>query len=202
MSISRTLPSPTLAASPELAATDERAIAEHVNALWTELSDPVYRYVVSCLRHPADAEEITQEAFLRLFRALTRRHVLARTHTIRNPRRYVFRVARNLVLDHMQHARAQGPECELSAAIADRLYDPQPTAEDRLDRARERALFDAWLADLSPTQRECLYLRAEGLFYREIGKIMRMDPRRVVSAIARGLSAMQRRVDQLRRGRH
>ncbi|MGH9900086.1 MAG: RNA polymerase sigma factor, partial [Pyrinomonadaceae bacterium] len=43
-------------------------LEQKVGQLFERLRDPIYRYLVTTFGNPAEAEEITQEAFLRLYR--------------------------------------------------------------------------------------------------------------------------------------
>ena len=68
-------------------------LEEKVSQLFELLRDPVYLYLTAVLGSPAEAEDITQETFLRLYRALHRGQV------INNVRFWLFRVAHNLAFD-------------------------------------------------------------------------------------------------------
>lgn len=61
-----------------------------VAQLFELLRDPVYLYLTAVVRNSAEAEDIAQETFLRLYRTLHR------GQPINNVRLWVFRVAHNL----------------------------------------------------------------------------------------------------------
>src|SRR5689334_6292589 len=67
-----------------------RSVEEQVSLHFLELNTPVYRYLSYACRHQSDAEELTQEVFLRLYRALEA------NERIESVRHWIFRVARNL----------------------------------------------------------------------------------------------------------
>lgn len=126
----------------------------------------IFVFLVTAGLSAADAEEITQEAFLRLYRAL------GVGSEIDNILTWLFRVARNMMIDQ---ARRRRPEALLSSsgwlAIEERLADKARSAEeDALHSERMRRLTQS-LRGLSQTQLEFLRLRAEGLRYREIAEI-------------------------------
>ncbi len=68
-------------------------LEEKVGQLFELLRDPVYLYLIAVLSNPAEAEDITQEAFLRLYRTLHS------GQAITNVRFFLFRVAHNLAFD-------------------------------------------------------------------------------------------------------
>jgi RNA polymerase sigma-70 factor (ECF subfamily) len=95
----------------------------------------------------AAAEEVVQEAFLRL--ATTR----ADLATVRRPRAYLATVARHAAADHMRRHPFPHP---IAPAEAERLVEPRPSDPDtRLDLER----LNCALHELSPPQREAIVLR-------------------------------------------
>jgi RNA polymerase sigma-70 factor (ECF subfamily) len=171
------------------AAPPARSVEEQVTLYFLELNTPVYRYLSCACRHHGDAEEITQEVFLRLYRALEAKE------KIENVRHWTFRVARNLMIDRAKRLKRRAPrECELSDEIRDIVRDPLPTPEQSLlTESREEALRTA-LNDLTDLQQRCVRLRAEGFMLREIADMLDMDVRRVAEAIQRGVKNIQRTI--------
>src|SRR5580692_4143492 len=78
-------------------------LAARTEAAWwfDELRVPVYRYLVCNGLGSADAEEVVQETFLRLYRHLSRQGSRP------NLRGWIFEVARNAVRDRRKSARWQ-----------------------------------------------------------------------------------------------
>jgi RNA polymerase sigma-70 factor (ECF subfamily) len=199
MSVSRSLPRSPLAswnlpvvvpertvAQPQPDAS-ARSVEEQVSVHFLELSSPVFRYLSYACRHHGDAEEITQEVFLRLYRALDA------NERIENVRHWIFRVARNLMIDRAKRLKRRAPhECELSHEICDVIRDPLPTPEESLlTETRDDAVRRA-VRDLTQLQQRCVALRAEGFMLREIAEMLDMDVRRVAEAIQRGVRNIQR----------
>lgn len=166
-----------------------RTAEEQVTVYFLEHSEAVYRYLVCVFRSESDAEEVTQEAFLRLYRTLTA------NDRIENPKAWVLTVARRLMLDRLKHQRYETPRlCELTEAIGELVADPAPTPEEALlDRRRRQALTVA-VGNLTELQRHCLHLRSEGLRLRQIGEIVQLDLRRVAEVIQRAVVRLQRSV--------
>jgi RNA polymerase sigma-70 factor, ECF subfamily len=199
MSVSRSLPQSPLASwdlpgeRPETAAAQPamdapaRSVEEQVSICFLELSSPVFRYLAYACRHRGDAEELTQEVFLRLYRALGNRE------RIENVRHWTFRVARNLMIDRAKRLKRRAPrECELSNELCDVIPDPLPTPEETLLTAiRDNAVRRA-VRELTQLQQRCIELRAQGFMLREIAEMLNMDVRRVAEAIQRGVKNIQR----------
>ncbi|MGH9915795.1 MAG: RNA polymerase sigma factor, partial [Pyrinomonadaceae bacterium] len=71
-------------------------LEQKVGQLFERLRDPIYRYLVTTFGNPAEAEEITQEAFLRLYRHLHG------GQSVDDARAWIFRVAHNLAVDQLK----------------------------------------------------------------------------------------------------
>src|SRR5260370_17404297 len=67
--------------------------SDRVVALFEQLHVPVFRYLLRKTRDSGEAEHITQETFLRLFRHLREDRMLD------NPKAWLFTVANNLAVD-------------------------------------------------------------------------------------------------------
>ena len=141
------------------------ALKQQVTEIFELLRDPVYRYLFRVLDNPGDAEDLTQEVFLRLYAHLRE------GGTVGNVRAWAFRVAHNLAVDQQRRkVRLEGME----DAAVDRTPDPAPGAEQRaLENEKYRRLQRA-MEQLSSQEKHCLELRAEGLSYQEIAEILEM----------------------------
>jgi RNA polymerase sigma-70 factor, ECF subfamily len=111
--------------------------------LYLLFSDNVYGLVLSIVRHPHDAEDVTSEVFARLPKALARYVPGASPFTA-----WLMRVARNAALDHLRGQRTV-PVAEVHAA--DEAVEE--VASDRLDALRSA------LAALPADQRRVVLLR-------------------------------------------
>jgi RNA polymerase sigma-70 factor (ECF subfamily) len=137
---------------------------------------PLYNFVLRHTRSPAAAEDVTQEAFLRVVqRAADFKHE-ARFTT------WLYTIARNLSIDHarkMKHRRhpsldAPAGSDEDARPLSDVIADKRPEGE--LDRAAEwndmrRCIVDAVEA-LPEEQREVFLLReVANLAFKEIAEV-------------------------------
>lgn len=128
------------------------------------------------LQDRAEAEDVTQEAMLRLWRiAPDWRQAEAQVST------WAYRVVANLCLDRLRKRRPVG---------LDQIAEPEdmaPSVADRMqDQTRLRALTDA-LAAMPDRQAQAVALRhLEGLGNPEIAEIMEITVEAVESLTARG----------------
>lgn len=143
---------------------------------------PLLRYTLSLGLSVHDGEEITQEVFLALFQHLR----MGKCQ--RNLRGWIFRVAHNLALK-----RRQAKQRLKEGALADRLagesqLDSSPNPEEQVLAAqRQRRLLVA-LEALPEQDRACLRLRAEGLRYREIARVLGISLGTVSVSLTRSLA--------------
>ena len=158
-------------------------LQEQVAELFEELRDDVYRYLLTLGLYPPQAQEATQEVFLRLYITL-RRNV-----DVLNPRAWIFRVAHNYGLKvraRENTLRSFDPDIET------RLRDPESSPEMSLIE-RERALrFHQAVENLSEQQRRCLFLRLEGLRYPEIAATLGISSSTVGEFIRRAIARLRR----------
>jgi RNA polymerase sigma-70 factor (ECF subfamily) len=154
--------------------------------LFGELRMPLFRYLVVGLGSAEEAEDVTQECFLRLCR------YLQQGGEVSNERLWLFHVAHNLLLDHKKSGRVQRevmpPDWEVFASThADKTPD-----QEQLLLAREKYEgLRAALSELTEQQREVLRLREEGLGYREIAEVLSMNVPVVAAHIRRALAKMK-----------
>jgi RNA polymerase sigma-70 factor, ECF subfamily len=168
-------------------------LEELVTAHFEQLRGSVYNYLFAVFGNAADAEEATQEAFLRLYRAL---HA---GHTIRNVRSWVLRVAHNVSIERYKQ-RERDQILNLATADADALSqllsDPALDPEERvLQQERWIRLNAAWMS-LTPQQKQCLRLRVEGLRYREIAKILGVSISTVADLLDRSIVKLMKKAHE------
>ncbi len=155
---------------------------EAARALTGRLLPRVFTHAVRMLGDRAEAEDVAQEALLKLWRvAPDWRQGDAKVTT------WLYRVTANLCIDRMRRRRT-GPALD---AIPEPV-DPAPSAAQTLQtRARADALQDA-LLQLPDRQRQAVILRhIDGLTNPQIAQIMDIGPRAVESLTARGKRALE-----------
>lgn len=162
-------------------------LEREVTALYDELRAPLLRYLFTLGLTAPDGDEVVQEVFLALFRHL--RHGKSR----RNLRGWVFRVAHNLALKQGHSIRrAQRVFAANDAAIGEQCLDPGLNPEEQLASRQREARLLAVVRALPEQDRCCLHLRAEGLRYREIAKVLGMSLGAVSLSMQRSLARLSR----------
>jgi RNA polymerase sigma-70 factor (ECF subfamily) len=156
---------------------------------WDEIvdrhSDRVYRLAYRLTGNRPDAEDLTQEVFVRVFRSLS-------TYTPGTFEGWLHRITTNLFLD--QARRKQRIRFDtMTDERADRLSSPSPSpdaayTDQRFDDDVERAL-----ATLPPDFRAAVVLcDVEGLTYEEIAVILGAKLGTVRSRIHRGRALLRK----------
>lgn len=162
-------------------------LEEKVGELFELLRDPLYLYLKAVVGNSTEAEEITQEAFLRLYRTLHR------GQQISNVRFFLFRVAHNLALDARERrGRYQETETQTWDELKQSLPDPGLNPEQRVLQMERFERLHAAMAWLSPQELQCLHLRAEGFRYREIGEILEINTKSAAEFLRRGIRKLMK----------
>ena len=167
---------PTAAPSPEEKARWEELVTEH--------SSRVYRLAYRLTGSSHDAEDLTQEVFVRVFRSL-------HTYTPGTMEGWLHRITTNLFLD--QARRKQRIRFDaLSDEAAGRLPSTLPTPDvHQMDRMFD-ADVEAALASLAPDFRAAVVLcDVEGLSYEEIADVLDLKLGTVRSRIHRGRAQLR-----------
>ncbi len=149
---------------------------EAARVLTERLTAKVFAQAYHMLRNRADAEDVTQEAFVRLWRIAPEwKQDQAQVTT------WLYRVVANLCTDRLRKMRMAAPD------EAQEPADPNPSAGRRLqEQTRVDALYRA-LDDLPDRQRQAVSMRhLDGLANPEIASEMQLSVEAVESLIARG----------------
>jgi RNA polymerase sigma-70 factor (ECF subfamily) len=177
-------------AFPSVDARSERypsSIEEEVFVLFDALREPLLRYLLSFSLPSADSEEVIQDTFLALFQHLQR------GKSRQNLRGWLFRVAHNLALRKRRDDRKEMQNLTGSASSPEEtLIDPTPGPEDQFAASQVRALLMAVVDALPEQDRRCLFLRAEGLRYREIAEVLEISLSSVSVSLGRSLARISR----------
>ena len=157
-------------------------LEDQVAQLFVELRSDVFRYLLTLGLHPPQAQEATQEVFLRLY------ITLKRNIDIQNPRAWIFRVAHNFGLK--VRAR-QDHEQPFDPDIAVRLADPEANPEMGAIERQRTLRFHRAVENLSEQQRRCLLLRLEGLRYPEIAAALGISASAVGEFMRRAIARLK-----------
>ena len=160
-----------------------------VVALFDELRDPLLRYLSRFGLALPDGEEVLQEVFLALFQHLDG------GKSRENLRGWLFRVAHNLALKRRYRSR-RDVEARSESGVADLLIEPGPNPEDQMVRSQTQQRLLAVVQALPEQDRLCLFLRTEGLRYREIAGILDMSLGAVSLSLVRSLARIARSAER------
>lgn len=163
-----------------------REIEEEVILLFDEFREKLLRYTISLGIGVQDAEDVTQEVFLSLFRHLR----LGRSRS--NLRGWIFRVAHHLALKHRNSRQRQQARTAPDNFLIDAQADSAANPEEQLNDERRRRRLALVFLVLPERDRWCLLLRAEGLRYREISGVLGMSLGAVSNSLARSLARLAR----------
>jgi RNA polymerase sigma-70 factor (ECF subfamily) len=117
-------------------------------ALVSRYQRPIYYLVLRYVRNDADAADVTQRTFVRVFESIRR---FRGASTLRT---WMYRIAINLAKNHLRDHRREQP-----AEIPDHALVADPVGEGRLVQAQASAALRAAIAHLPPKQRLVLELR-------------------------------------------
>jgi RNA polymerase sigma-70 factor, ECF subfamily len=160
-------------------------LEEEVTRLFDELRVPILRYLLTLGLPPPDADEVVQEVFLALFQHLRRGKSRS------NLPGWVFRVGHNLALKRRKASRS-GETVMAGADDADGHSDPGPSPEEQAVQRQRQTRLLAVVRALPEPDRCCLHLRAEGLRYREIAKVLGVSLGAVSLSLQRSLARLAR----------
>lgn len=166
---------------------------------------PVLRLVRSVVRSSDDAEDLYQETFLKVYRALPRFRFECSFYT------WIYRIATNTCFDYLRRHAAQRPLAVVMAdpqsdgePAADRLPDLHPTAnpEQLLLSHEVEQRIHAALARLNPRERMVFELKHyQGLRLATIGAILDTSEATARNALFRATQKLRMALADLVAGR-
>jgi len=167
---------------------------------WTELVKAHHRRVYSlCYRFTGssqDAEDLTQEVFLKIYGNLTSFDVVKGTFQT-----WITTLTRNLLVDHFRRTKQQRATDSMDAGwedseeqpLAHRLSDARPSQHDRAVQKEIEKMVQEALTKISPELREAVILRdLQDMDYKEIAQVLHIPEGTVKSRISRGRAELAR----------
>lgn len=127
---------------------------------------PLLRTLERMVNNPSTAEDLLQETYLRVTRALSER-------TVDHLEPFVFQTARNLALDHLRARRIQSRTLvdDVPQDVVNNVIAPQSSAEDAAHAERLLERLNVSLQSLSPRQQQIFILsRLHGHSYQDIAQ--------------------------------
>ncbi len=169
--------------------TLERAAQGDLEAfelVYKSASGFVYNVALRVTRNSADAEEVTQDVFMKIYRGLKGFGFRSSFKT------WVYRITVNTAINSFRRS-AQKENVHMDYdSIAESLPGNTTTADAAIQHDNEAAL-NVLLELLNPEYRACLVLREiEGLSYQEIADSLRVPVNTVRSRLKRAREALVR----------
>ncbi len=169
---------------------DQAAWETIVRTYWRKVFNVAYRFVGTY----EEAEDLTQEIFLKVFRSL---HTFDRRANFQT---WLISVSRNLCIDRYRSGRR---DREVFAREIDpttvQAESATPRADTRVEAQDRIALLREALRTLSPALRSAVLLRdIHELSYQEIAGRLGIAEGTVKSRINRGRTELARRIERLR----
>jgi RNA polymerase sigma-70 factor (ECF subfamily) len=159
-----------------------------------------YRFTGSA----TDAEDLTQEVFLKIYGNLSA-FDLARGSF----QTWITTMTRNLLVDHFRRSRAQRSTDSIDSGwdgdgdempMAQRLADSGPSQHDRAVQKEIEKMVQEALTKISPELREAVILRdLQDLDYKEIAQVLHIPEGTVKSRISRGRAELARLLERSKR---
>jgi RNA polymerase sigma-70 factor (ECF subfamily) len=170
----------------ELRCSSESVVEDRVIGLFDELRTPLLRYLTSFPLTLQDSEDVIQEVFLALFQYLQK----GKSH--QNVRGWLFRAAHNLALKKHLRSRKDIENAGPFVAVEELVADPAPNPEDQFAFNQTQKRLLSVVRAMPEQSRWCLYLRAEGLRYREIAEVLDISLGSVSLYLERSLAHIAR----------
>jgi RNA polymerase sigma-70 factor (ECF subfamily) len=177
------------------------------SSAWQQLVVAQHRRVYGiCYRFtgsPTDAEDLTQDVFLKVYKNLPGFDPEKGAFTT-----WLTTLTRNMLVDHFRRTRLDRATDSLDEnlhdedgpTMAERLADTRPNQMEQVARQEMRARIQHALKQLSPELREAVILRdLQDMDYREIAAVLRVPEGTVKSRISRGRAELARMLGRTER---
>lgn len=163
---------------------------EAFNEIVRRYTPRLYSYIYKYINDEERAREITQEVFIRVFRARDRYSVKAKFST------FIYRIALNLAYNEVRDRgrRKTDVSDDFSRIRSDERQDPEKlaVAEDVKDQIWEK------INQLEPKYRDVLILcDIENLSYKETGKVLKISVGTVQSRLSRARMKLRKELAHL-----
>jgi RNA polymerase sigma-70 factor, ECF subfamily len=164
-------------------AGDRAAFAEVMGVYRQRVWAVAFRFT----RRHEDADDMTQEAFLRLWKAAARWEPTARLGT------WLYRVTANLCMDH------RGKKSQETVSLTGDLATPSTAPSDALEAQDIATCVQRALAALPERQRLAVILhRFDGLSYEEMAKVTQWSEAAIESLLSRAYASLRKQLTDMR----
>jgi RNA polymerase sigma factor (sigma-70 family) len=164
------------------AASAETPRFESMEELFSALESPLLSYAFRLLGERVTAEDVVQEAFMKLH---------AQFAEVREPRRWLYRTVHNLALNQRRQASKIVPLAEPAEGQGNDTADPEPLPDEQIIRWEGIGLVRLSLGTLDERSREVVRLKFnEDLSYKQIAERTGLEPGHVGYLLHHALKAI------------
>ena len=160
---------------------------------------PLVRYFCRMVRDQALAEDLAQEAFLRVYKARDRYRAEARFTT------WLYRIATNLALNAIRDLKSRMVQ-DMNVSREDgeaafEFVDPKASVEQQMIETDRGRMIREAIESLPENQRTAVILhKYQDVDYRQIAKILKVSESAVKSLLFRAYETLRARLEPLVRG--
>lgn len=181
---------------------DEQLIGEYLNGdemaleiLVKRYLGPIYGFVYKNVGNIQEAEDITQEVFLKAWRNIKK------FDPNKSFKTWIFSIAKNTSIDFLRKKKtvpfSAFDNAEGGNDILDTLVDPAPLASELAERAERTGMLGEALGKISPKYRNIISLYYENqLNFREIAQILGESLNTVKSRYRRAIIALKELISE------
>lgn len=187
--------------TPNIAVVIKRCLAGD-GAAWEEIvrghNRRIYNICYRFTSNPDDAEDLTQEVFIKVYRTLSSFDAQRGAFTT-----WVTTVTRNLLVDHFRKTKQDRMTDSMDATpagadddsytLGDQIADDKPPPDAAVATQETQKMVQQALQKLSPELREAVILRdLQDMDYKEIAQALKVPEGTVKSRINRGRTELAR----------
>ncbi|MEI9978449.1 MAG: sigma-70 family RNA polymerase sigma factor [Edaphobacter sp.] len=180
-----------IADNEEKDAAQEHVIVDphqQILVLYDELRPKLIKYLHKMYLKRDVAEELIQEAFLRLTTELMQPNNIGNVHG------WIVRVVHNLAVDLIIRKEKDAARlADISSVELETVIDPSAGPDEEFRKKEQAARMQAALLTLTPQQQQCFNLRILGVHYKDIGLTLGFSEQRaslVVKQVAVRLATL------------
>ncbi len=151
---------------------------------YDELADAIFRHCYFRVFNRQQAQDLVQETFLRTW------EYAASGKEIKNLKRFLYRVANNLIVDYARRKKSLSLD-----ELYEQGFDPEIDERDRVDATLDAGQVLATLQSLDPKYRDFVVMRyVDELAPSEIAELTGLSPDAVSVRIHRGLQQLKEKL--------
>lgn len=144
----------------------------------------VYNVVLRITNNKDDAQEVTQDVFLKIYKNLKKFQFRCSFKT------WIYRISANTAINaYRKKSKEIIRKSDYETAI--KSEPSKQATEEKIEKADREAVLTSLLKELNPNQRACIVLREiEGLDYKEISDTLKININTVRSRLKRAREAL------------